>query len=166
MLENLPSPTPPPTPAHATPEPIPAPAPAERAPERLNYVYHAIIGVAMGVVAIFTAFAWVPAFLTGVVIGRAGVEQSKGIKASGSTQVLRVLAVTGGVLLMLFLGAIIGGLIAFLVAALASFSERVAANTTPTDQTIARILVGLITLFIWFGAIYVLRLNLSLNFGG
>src|SRR3546814_4143988 len=52
----------------------------------------AIVGVAMGLIAPFTLLAWIPAILTGMVIGRAGVEQGQGIKASGATQALRVLA--------------------------------------------------------------------------
>ena len=151
----------PPPPA---PEAGPA-APGPRPLERLNLPYHVLIGIAMGVVAIFTAFAWVPAVLTGIVIGRAGVEQRQGIRARGAMQALRVLAVTGGVLAMLFLGAIIGGLIAFLIVALAAFNERVAENTSPTDQTMARIIIGLLTVVVWFAAIYVIGLNLNIRLG-
>lgn len=132
---------------------------------RLNYPYLGIIGVAMGIVSLFTVLAWVPAILTGLVIGRAGVEQRKGIRSGAATQLLRVLAVTGGVLAMLFLGAIIGGLIAFMVAALAAFAERVIADTSPMDQTIGRILVVLIAVIVWFVALQVLRLNVNLSFG-
>ena len=152
----------PPPPAPEAVAAVPGPRPLDR----LNLPYHVIIGVAMGVVAIFTAFAWVPAVLTGIVIGRAGVEQRQGIRARGATQALRVLAVTGGVLAMLFLGAIIGGLIAFLIVALAAFNERVAENTSPTDQTMARIIIGLLTVVVWFAAIYVIGLNLNISLGG
>ena len=147
-------------------ESVATPAPAPTTTERLNLPYHAIIGVAMGVVALFTALAWIPAILMGLVIGRASVEQAKGIRSSGATRVLRVLAVTGGVLAMLFLGAILGGLIAFLVAALASFSERLAANAGPNDQTIARIFTTLVAVGTWFVAIYVLQLKVNINIGG
>lgn len=132
---------------------------------RLNYAYLGIIGVAMGIVSLFTVLAWIPAILTGLVIGRAGVEQRKGIKSGAATQLLRVLAVTGGVLAMLFLGAIIGGLIAFMVAALAAFAERVIADTSATDQTIARILVVLIAVIVWFVALQFLRMNVNLSIG-
>ena len=132
----------------------------------MNVASHAIIGVAMGLVAPFTGFAWIPAILTGMVIGRAGVEQRQGIRSSRSTQVLRILAVTGGVIAMLFLGAIIGGLIAFLVAALAAFSERVAEGTSATDQTIARLLIIVVTIAVWLLLVFVFKLNVSIRFGG
>jgi hypothetical protein len=138
----------------------------DAAPERLNLAYLAIIGVAMGVVSIFTGWAWVPAVLTGMVIGRANVEAAKGIRATGGARAARILAVSGGVLAMLLLGAIFGGLIAFLIVALAAFAERVAANTSSIDQTMARVIVGLLTVVVWFGAIYVIGLNLNIRFGG
>lgn len=163
-MNEAPAPEAMPTP-EATPTPPPAPAPTA-AVEKVNFPYHAIIGVAMGLVGLFTALAWIPAILTGIVIGQASVQQARGIRASGGTQMLRVLAVTGGVLAMLFLGAIIGGLIAFLVAALASFSERLMANAAPNDQTVARIFTVLVAVVTWFVAIFVLRLNVNINLGG
>lgn len=141
-------------------------APVERAPARLNFGYLGIVGAAMGLVSLFTVLAWIPAILMGMVIGRASVEQSRGIKIGGATQLLRVLAVTGGVLAMLFLGAIIGGLIAFLVAAGAAFAERLIADTSPTDQTIGRILLVMIAIVVWFVGLQVLRFNVNLSFGG
>jgi len=157
-----------PAPAPAAPAapavpPLTAPTPAE--PARLNYVQHLIVGIAMGIVALFTGFAWVPAMLTGSVIGQERVERSKGIRARSSLMILRVFAVTGGFLVMLFAGAIIGGIIALLIVALASFSERLAADATPNDRTIARILVGLVTILVWFGALYVLQVNINIKVG-
>jgi len=133
-------------------------------PERLNLAYHVIIGLAMGIVAPFTVLAWPFAVLTGMVIGAADVDRILGRPQRGS--LLRVLAVTGGVLAMLFFGAILGGLISFLIVALAAFSERVAARTTATDQGIARILIAIITVVIWFLALYVLKLNVNVSIGG
>ena len=52
------------------------------------------------------------------------------------------------------------------VAAGASFAERIAADSSPTDQTIARILVTLLTVGVWFLMLYVFRFNFSLNIGG
>jgi hypothetical protein len=132
----------------------------------LNLGYHAIIGAAIGVVALFTGLAWPLAILTGMVIGHDQVERSQGIRRGGSTTLVRVLAVTGGVLGMLFLGAIIGGFIAFLIVALAAFSERVAAGTSATDQGIARILIFLIAVAVWFIAIVVLNVHVNINVGG
>ncbi|HEY6609402.1 MAG TPA: hypothetical protein VI277_09425 [Candidatus Limnocylindria bacterium] len=144
----------------------PAAPSVQQTPERLNVASHAIIGVAMGLIAPFTGLAWIPAILTGMVIGRAGVEQRQGIRSSRSTQVLRILAVTGGVVAMLILGVIIGGLIAFLVAALAAFSERVAEGTRATDQTIARILITVVTIGVWALLVFVVNVNVNVRFGG
>lgn len=150
----------------APPEPASAALAAPPEPARLNYVQHLIVGIAMGIVALFTGFAWVPAMLTGSVIGQDRVERSKGIRVRPSLRILRVLAVTGGVLVMLPAGAFIGGIIAFLIVGLASFSERLAADATPNDRTIARILVGLVTILVWFGALYILQINLNIKVGG
>ena len=58
-----------------------------------------------------------------------------------AARVIRVLAVTGGVLAMLFAGAILGGLIAFSIVWLVTVSERMSADATPNDRTIARLLL-------------------------
>jgi large-conductance mechanosensitive channel len=144
---------------------MPPPPPMTAAPsEKLNLPYHLIIGVAAGIVAPFTIWAWIPALLTGMVIGGADVDRINGRpQRSGA---LRVLAVTGGVLAMLFVGAIIGGIIAFLIVALAAFNDRIAAKTTPADQGIARILLFIVTVAIWFLVFFVLKLNVNINIGG
>jgi hypothetical protein len=141
---------------------VPAPPPPA-APEKLNLVYHLIIGVACGIVAPFTVWAWIPALLTGMVIGGADVDRINGRQQRGSA--LRVLAVTGGVLAMLLVGAIVGGIIAFAIVALAAFNDRVAARTTATDQGIARILLFIVTVAIWFLVFVVLKLNINVSFG-
>lgn len=149
-----------------TPQPTaPVTAAPLAAPEKINLAYHAILGVAMGAVGLFTALAWIPAILLGMIIGRSGVEQAKGIKRSFATQILRVLAVTGGVLAMIVMGAVLGGLIAFLVASLAAFSERLLANAAPNDQAIARIFTVLVAAGTWLTAIFVLNVNVSIKFG-
>ncbi len=135
------------------------------APEKINLPYHAIVGVAMGAVGLFTAFAWIPAILTGSVIGRANVEAAKGLGASTATRVVRILAVTGGVLAMLLLGAIVGGLIAFIVAALAAFSERLVADAAPNDQTIARIVTMLVAAATWLVGVFVLNASVNIRLG-
>lgn len=136
------------------------------APERLNLAYHAFIGLAMGIIAPFTGLAWPLAILTGMVIGRANVERAKGIRANSTTQIVRVLAVTGGVLGMMVFGALIGGIVAFFIAALAAYSERLASGTSPTDQTMARIVITVIAIVVWIVLINVLKINVSFNFGG
>jgi hypothetical protein len=140
------------------------PAP-ERAPERLNLAYHGIIGLAIGLITPFTALAWPIAILTGMVIGRANIERARGIRVSGATSVIRVLAVTGGVLGMMVFGAIIGGLIAFTIVALAAFSEQVAGGASSNDQTIVRILIFVVAILTWIVLVLVLNLNVSFKFG-
>ncbi len=142
------------------------PSASDAAPERVNLTYHAIIGVAMGAIAVATVFAWVPAIPMGMVIGRAAVDQAKGIRPRAATQVVRVLAVTGGVIVMLVLGLVLGGIVAFLVASLAAFSERLAANAGPNDQTIARILTTLLAAGTWFVLAILLNIRISFTIGG
>jgi hypothetical protein len=132
--------------------------------ERLNIPYHVIIGVAIGIVALITGFAWPFAILTGMVIGKANSDRRLG--RAQRTSVVQLLAVTGGVLAMLFFGALIGGLFAFMIVALAAYSERVAENTRPVDQTMARIMISLIGTITWFAIWAILGMKISLNFGG
>jgi len=141
---------------------VPAPMPAPAA-QRLRLAYHGIIGVAIGLVSLITVFAWPFAILTGMVIGSADVDRIQGRPPRG--RVVRVLAVTGGVLAMLFFGAIIGGLFSFLIVALAAFSERVAANTTPTDRTIARIVLLIASIGTWIVLVFVLGINVNIHIG-
>jgi hypothetical protein len=146
---------------------VASPAPASAAaPERVNFAYHAIIGVAMGAVAVATVFAWIPAIPMGMVIGRAAVEQAKGIRPRATMQIVRVLAVTGGVIAMLVLGLVLGGIVAFIVTSLAAFSERLAANAGPNDQTIARIFTTLLAAGTWFVLAILLNIRISFTIGG
>ena len=100
-----------------------------------------IVAVAIGVLAPFTLLAWPFAIATGIVIGTADVAKTLGLTASPSTRFIRLAAVTGGVLAMLIAGAVVGGIVAFLVAALAVLSERIAADASPTDRNLARMLL-------------------------
>jgi hypothetical protein len=146
----------------------PASAPEAATPARLNLPYVAIVGAAMGLVAVFTAFAWIPAILVGMIVGRDRVERLKGVRAGGGSRAVRVLAVTGGVLAMGVLGLpffLFGGFIAFLVAAGASFAERLIADTNPTDQTIGRILIALLTVVIWLVVVNVLKFSYTFSIG-
>lgn len=143
--------------------PAPPEASAEHAP--LNYVQHVIIGLAIGVVAVFTLWAWIPAMLTGSVIGQERVERSRGIRARPALTLVRLLAVTGGVLAMLYLGNIAGGIVSFLIVAMTTLSERIAANVSQNDRSIARILIGLLAAVVWFALIYILQIDLSVRLG-
>ena len=141
-----------------------APPPAvPAATERLKVAYHLVIGVAIGIVALFTGLAWPFAILTGMVIGKANSDRRLGRRKSAT--VLQLFAVTGGVLGMLFFGALIGGLISFIIAALAAYSERVAENTSTVDQTMARIIISLVGVVVYFVVWYVVGLQINLSFG-
>ena len=126
---------------------------------------HLVIAIAIGVLAPFTLWAWPFAIATGIVIGTADVEKTHGQTASRSTRFVRVVAVTGGVLAMFVAGAIIGGFIAFLIVALADFSERIAADASPTDRNLARILllVGGALGWIVLGVILGFQLNVRIG---
>ena len=142
----------------------PPPPASDAPPEKLNLVYHLIIGVAAGIVAPLTIWAWIPALLTGMVIGGSDVDRINGRPQRSAAT--RILAVTGGVIVMLFVGAIVGGIIASVIVALAAFNDRIAAKTTATDQGIARILLFVVTVAIWFLVFFVLKLNVNINIGG
>lgn len=100
-----------------------------------------IVASAVGVLAPFTLLAWPFAIATGIVIGTADVAKTLGLTASPSTRLIRLAAVTGGVLAMLIAGSVLGGIVAFLIAALAVLSERIAADASPSDRNLARILL-------------------------
>ena len=125
---------------------------------------HVIIGLAIAVIAPFTALAWPFAILLGIVIGKDEVDRSRGIRPSAAATVARVLAVTGGVLAMLFFGAIIGGLIAFLIAALAYLSEKAAADAEPVDRLITRILLIVMPLLSYV-ALMAMGADITIRFG-
>lgn len=84
----------------------------------------------------------------------------RGEPSNAAASLVRGLAVTGGVLCMLYFGAIIGGLIAFVVVALAAFSERAAAYASPTDRVVARILLFVVPAIAWIALI---ALGVSVN---
>ncbi|HXG26815.1 MAG TPA: hypothetical protein VNL94_08200 [Candidatus Binatia bacterium] len=147
-----------------------APAPGSAGPTgagthaRLNIPYYLVIGVAIGVVAIFTALAWPFAILTGIVIGKVASDRRLGRRDNAT--VTQFLAVTGGVLGMLFFGVLLGGLIGFLIVALAAFSERVAEDASPVDQVMARIIIALVGAVVW-GVLWIgLGIKINLAIGG
>ena len=102
---------------------------------------HVVVGLAIALIAPFTALAWPFAILLGIVIGKDEVDRQRGIRRPAASMIVRVLAVSGAVLAMLFFGAIIGGLISFLIAALAYLSEKAAADAETSDRIIVRILL-------------------------
>lgn len=111
-------------------------------------------------------FAWVPALMVGYIIGRDQVERMHGVRNPAATNILRALLVVIGVGAMLFLGAIVFGLLALLIVALMAFSERIAGNTSAADQGIARTLVAITTVAIWLVVFFVVKPNINLSIGG
>lgn len=128
--------------------------------------HHLVIAVAIAIVAPFTGLAWPFALLTGLVIGRERHDRAAGIVAPILTRAIRIVAVTGGVLAMLFAGAVLGGLIAFLIVWLVVRSEELTIGASPSDRMIARLLpwIGAAAGFIILGAI--LQPHLSIAIGG
>ena len=125
---------------------------------------HIIIGLAIAVIAPFTALAWPFAILLGSVIGQDNVDRAHGVQRSSATTVVRVLAVTGGVLAMFFFGAIIGGVIALPIVVLAAFSERAAAPGEPVDRSIARLILVILPILAYI-ALIALGANINIKFG-
>jgi hypothetical protein len=137
---------------------------ATAAPLRLSQ--HLIAAAAIGLVALFTGLAWPFAILTGMVIGKSDVDRRLGVRSSSTARGAQILAVTGGVLAMLFFGAIIGGLIAFLIVALAAFSERLAADATPNDRMLARIVLAVGAAVVYIVLAVVLNVRVDFRLGG
>ncbi len=108
---------------------------------RFEFGRHLVVALAIGLLAPFTVWAWPFAIATGIIIGTADVEKRHGQTASRSTRLVRVVAVTGGVLAMFITGFFVGGIIGFLIAALADLSERISADASPVDRNLARILL-------------------------
>ena len=144
----------------------PAVRPSGAVLEKINLLYHLIIGVAVGIAAAFTALAWAPALIVGYLIGRDQVERAHGVRNPAATNILRALLIVIGVGAMLFLGAIIGGLIALAIVALMAFSERIAANTSAADQGIARILVVITAVAVWAAIFFIFKPNINISIGG
>jgi len=132
-------------------------------PFRLTY--HVVIAIAVGLIAPFTGFAWPFALLTGMVIGRGDRDRRTGTKVPAATRVIRVLAVTGGVLAMLFAGAVVGGLIALAIVWLVLVSERMSADADPADRTIARLVLVIGAVIGFFVGWMLLDVNVSIGFG-
>lgn len=123
---------------------------------------HLLVGASIGIVSLFTALAWPFAVLVGMLLGSGDARRLRGERARPDTSALVLL----GVLAMLFFGALVGGLIAFGVVALAAFSERAAAHASPTDRGVARILVFMIPIVMWLVVFPLLGVNVDIRIGG
>ena len=91
---------------------------------------------------------------------------SRGEAAAPGQGFFTGLAVILGTVGMLFFGAIIGGLIAILVVVLAVFSERAAAHASPTDRGVARIILFVVPVVMWFVVFPLLGFNVDVRIGG
>jgi len=140
------------------------PAAPTVAPFRLPV--HLLVAVAVGVISPFTALAWPFALLTGIVFGTADARRMRGELDGTADAIASAILVAGGILAMLFFGAIIGGIIGIAVVALASFSERAAAFASPTDRGVARILLFIVPIAMWLVVFPLLGLEVNINVGG
>ena len=127
---------------------------------------HALVAVAIGVVSPFTALAWPFALVLGMVFGAADARRMRGERDGSADVAARSLVALVGILGMLFFGAIIGGVIAILVAVLAAFSERAAAFSSPTDRGVARIILFLVPVLMWLVVFPLLGVNVDVRIGG
>jgi hypothetical protein len=109
-----------------------------------RYLHQVLIGLAAAAVTPFTALAWPFALMTGFVVGRMQVAQGRGRRTSRPTRAVEVVIVVAGVLAMMVFGIALGGLVSFLIVALAAESEKRAADATAVQYVLARaIVVGL-----------------------
>ena len=131
------------------------------APLRLGV--HVLVGVSIGLVSPFTALAWPFALAVGILLGSADAKRQRGER--DRDWLGRELLVVFGVLAMLIFGAIVGGVIAFAVVALASFSEKAAAHASPTDRGVARILIVMIPLVMWMFVFPLIGLDVDIRLG-
>ncbi len=131
----------------------------------LRLPVHLLVAVAVGIVAPFTALAWPFALLTGMLLGSEDASRMRGERSGAAGAVATGILGAFGILAMLFFGAIIGGLIAIAVVALAAFSERAAAFASPVDRGVARILLFVVPIVMWFVVFPLLGLNVDVRIG-
>ena len=140
--------------------------PATLATEPLRLGVHLLVAFAIAIVAPFTALAWPFAILTGMVLGSADAARLRGRQSTFADSAATGLLAAIGVLAMLIFGAIIGGLVALIVVALTSFSERAAAHASATDRGVARILLFIVPMVMWLFVLPLLGVNLDIRIGG
>ena len=150
--------------AWSTMNPPSTPDAIEYAP--LRVAVHALVAVSIGIISPFTALAWPFALGVGMVLGSADARgmrgEARGLRGGSD----RALLVALGILGMLFFGAIVGGLIAIVVVALAVFSERAAAFASPTDRGVARILLFIVPVAMWLIVFPLLGVDVDIRIGG
>jgi len=140
-----------------------SPAAAAYAPLRIWV--HALIGVAVGLISPFTGLAWPFALMLGMTFGASSARRERGERSDFALMLLTAFAMAFGILGMLVFGAIIGGLIAIPIVFLAAFSESAAAHASSIDRGVARILVFIIPIAMWFIVFPLIGMNVNLQVG-
>ena len=143
-----------------------ATTPATTAYAPLRWGVHLLVAASIGLVSPFTGLAWPFAIAVGMAMGSAAARRMRGQRDAAGEGLMRGLAIVFGVIGMLFFGAIIGGLVAIVVVVLASFSEKAAAYTSPTDRGVARILLFMVPIVMWFIVFPLLGFNVDVRIGG
>jgi hypothetical protein len=140
------------------------PATTTFAPLRLGV--HILVAVSIGIISPFTGLAWPFALLVGMSLGSEDARRLRGEPHEpADAAFLRAIGVAGGILAMLFFGAFVGGLVAIVVVALTSFSERAAAHASPTDRGVARILLFIVPVAMWLILFPLLGVNVDVRIG-
>ena len=132
----------------------------------LRWGVHLLVAASIGIVSPFTGFAWPFATVVGMAMGSAHARRLRGQPDVAGDGLMRGIAIVFGVLGMLFFGVIIGGLVAIVVVVLASFSEKAAAYASPTDRGVARILLFIVPIIMWFIVFPLLGVNVNVRIGG
>jgi hypothetical protein len=144
--------------------PVPGATPGVFAPLRLGV--HLLIAASVGLVSPFTGLAWPFALAVGVVLGATDARGRRGERTGFADTFATAILAAFGILAMLFFGAIIGGIVAIIVVALASFSERAAAHASPIDRGVARLLLFAVPVAMWLILFPLIGMDLDIRIGG
>lgn len=146
--------------AHATP------TSSEPSAVPLRLGVHALVSVSIGLASPFTGLAWPFALLVGMMLGSASARELRGERDGFGDTLATALLASVGILAMLFFGAIIGGLVAIVIVVMAMFSEQVAAHASATDRGVARILLFVVPVVMWFFLFPLLGTDIDIRIGG
>ncbi len=128
---------------------VPAVEPEPDGRPRFRWLPQLLVALGCGAVTPFTALAWPFALFTGFVVGRLMLLRRNGTPPTGAALIAVGALITIGFLGMMVFGIAIGGLIAFLIVALAAESEKRAWMGTPRQQVVARVLVVALPTLVW-----------------
>lgn len=118
-------------------------------PPRFRWLPQLLVALGCAAVTPFTALAWPFALATGFVVGRVLLVRARGTPPSGPARIAAGALVAVGFVGMMVFGIAIGGLVAFLIVALAAESEKRAGSGTPRQQVLARVLVVALPTLVW-----------------